>query len=68
MNIYSLDTFVNECREVISQDGDPVDRVELLVPAMYRLLSGDTGFLKPEHFKSNPDHQDYRVRSLIYDY
>jgi len=56
MNTYSLDNFVNECRGVISQDGDPVDRVELLVPAMYRLLNGDTGFLKPEHFKSDPDH------------
>jgi predicted metal-dependent enzyme (double-stranded beta helix superfamily) len=56
MSTYNLDSFVNECRDVMSLDGDPVDRVELLVPAMYRLLNGDTGFLKPEHFKSDPDH------------
>ena len=56
MPTYNLDSFVTECRDVMSLDGDPVDRVELLVPAMYRLLNGDTGFLKPEHFKSDPDH------------
>ena len=63
MNQFSLDNFVNECREVMSQDGDPIDRVERLVPSMYRLLKGDTGFLKPEHFISDPDHY---ARNAIY--
>jgi predicted metal-dependent enzyme (double-stranded beta helix superfamily) len=56
MSNYSLDNFINECREVMSPDADPIDRVELLVPSMYRLLNGDTGFLKPEHFTSDPEH------------
>ena len=56
MNDYTLESFIEECRQVMSRDGDPVDRVEQLVPSMYRLLNGDTGFLKAEHFTSDPDH------------
>lgn len=56
MNSYSLDHFVTECRALLAKDGDPADRVEQLVPAMYKLLKGDTGFLKPEHFISDPNH------------
>ena len=56
MNHYNLECFVEECRHVLSKDGEPVDRVEMLVSSMYRLLNGDTGFLRPEHFISDPDH------------
>ena len=56
MSHYDLESFIAECRNVLSQDGEPVDRVEMLVPAMYRLLNGDTGFLQPQHFISDPDH------------
>jgi len=63
MSNYSLDNFVKECGDVLSHDGDPVDRVEQLVPSMYRLLDGDTGFLNPEHFTSDPNHY---ARNAIY--
>ena len=56
MNTYTLDAFIDKCREVMSQDGDPVDRVEALVPSMFQLFHGDTAFLNPEHFVADPDH------------
>lgn len=56
MGDYNLTYFLDDCRTVLSKDGAPVDRVEMLVPAMCRLLSGDTSFLKPAHFNSDPDH------------
>jgi predicted metal-dependent enzyme (double-stranded beta helix superfamily) len=53
---YSLDQFVRESREVISCKLEPASSVEKIVPLMYKLLSGDKSFLKPEHFQSHPDH------------
>ena len=56
MSSYTLEQFVSECRDVLTHDGEPVDRVEQLVPSMFRLLNGNKDFLKPEHFVSDPDH------------
>ena len=53
---YSLEKFVEQCREVIRGDYPPAESVEKIVPLMYNLLSGDKSFLKPEHFQSDPDH------------
>ncbi len=56
MSNYSLDQFVGECREVINGNYLPAVSVEKIVPLMYKLLSGDKSFFKPEHFQSDPDH------------
>ena len=56
MSNYSLDQFVGDCRQVISSNHKPAISVEQIVPLMYKLLSGDRSFLKPEHFQSDPDH------------
>ena len=63
MSNYSLDQFVHECREIIREKFQPATSVEKIVPLMYRLLSGDKRFLKPEHFQSHPDHY---ARNAIY--
>ena len=56
MTNYSLDQFVQESRTVIANNYEPAVSVEKIVPLMYKLLSGDKRFLKPEHFQSHPDH------------
>jgi len=59
----TLDIFLRECREMITGSQYPVDCVEKIAPSMYRLLNSDKSFLKPEHFRSDPDHY---VRNAIY--
>lgn len=56
MSDYTLGSFVKECRDILSNRSEPASLVEALVPSMYNLLNGDTGFLKPEHFISDPTH------------
>ncbi|MFT5111465.1 MAG: putative metal-dependent enzyme (double-stranded beta helix superfamily) [Parasphingorhabdus sp.] len=56
MSHYSLDKFVRETRAVISGNYEPSVNVEKIVPLMFKLLSGDKSFLKPEHFQNHPDH------------
>jgi len=56
MPSYSLELFIQECRQVISANYAPAVNVEKIVPLMFKLLSGDKSFLKPEHFRSDPDH------------
>lgn len=63
MSNYTLDTFIRECREKIAGSDSPADCVENIAPSMYRLLNGDKSFLKPEHFRSDPDHY---ARNAIY--
>lgn len=59
----TLDLFVRECRERIAASRQPADCVEKIAPCMHRLLDGDKSFLKPEHFRSDPDHY---ARNAIY--
>ena len=63
MNTYTLDQFVTDCRQVIKENSEPSDRVSHIVSLMHQLLTGDTSFLKPEHFRSDPDHY---ARNAIY--
>ena len=63
MSIYSLEDFVADCRKVIEQHSEPATSVSHIVSLMHRLLTGDTSFLKPEHFRSDPDHY---ARNAIY--
>lgn len=56
MQTLTLETFIAETRRLLSEDGEPADRVEALTPVMYRLLAGDTSFLRPAHFRAEADH------------
>lgn len=56
MSEYSLDSFLQDCRAKSSACENPADCVQQIAPAMYNLLNGDTSFLKPEHFQTDPDH------------
>jgi len=60
---YTLEKFLDGCREKIKERPAPKDCVETLVPSMYRLLQGDRSFLRPEHLQSNPEHY---ARNAIY--
>ena len=55
---YDLRHFVDDCRETIARNHTPADCVRHIVPFMYKLLNGDKSFLKPEHFRSHPDHYE----------
>lgn len=63
MTNYTLDAFIDDCRQKISECQSPADCVEQITPIMYQLLNGDTSFLKPDHFRSDPDHY---ARNAIY--
>ena len=63
MTDYTLKTFIQECRGKISEGESPSDYVESIVPSMFRLLNGDTSFLKPEHFREDVEHY---ARNAIY--
>lgn len=56
MNRYTLQDFITECRTGIASCETPAQCVKKTVPPMSRLLNGDTGFLEPKHFQSDPDH------------
>jgi predicted metal-dependent enzyme (double-stranded beta helix superfamily) len=63
MNNYSLESFITECRDTINSGDCPADCVEAIIPSMYKLLTGDTSFLKPEHYVTDSDHYS---RNAIY--
>lgn len=63
MNDYTLDRFLAECRESIAKGQCPADYVEAIAPSMYKLLNGDQSFLRPEHYRTDPDHY---ARNAIY--
>jgi predicted metal-dependent enzyme (double-stranded beta helix superfamily) len=63
MNDYTLSNFVEESREVIKRHSTPAICVEKIVPLMRHLLLGDQSFLKPEHYRSDPDQY---ARNVIY--
>jgi len=59
----ALDCFITECRGVIARTTDAAERVTALAPLMVTLLQSGTGFLRPEHFREDPDHY---ARNAIY--
>ena len=63
MTDYNLETFIQECREKISSGEYPADHVEAIAPSMYKLLNGDTSFLNPEHYRTDPE---IYARNAIY--
>ena len=56
MTEYTLKRFIQNCRESISDSRSPADCVEKIAPSMHQLLNGDKSFLKPQHFRSEPEH------------
>jgi 3-mercaptopropionate dioxygenase len=63
MGHYGLDEFIADCHAVSAANADPADCVIAVAPLMERLLEGDRSFLRPAHFRSDPDHY---ARNAIY--
>jgi len=63
MSMYSLDRFLDECKAITARHHEPSSLVRNLAPLMKQLLATDRSFLRPEHFKSHPDHYN---RNAIY--
>ncbi len=58
-----LDSFIADCRACAAGHGEAADCVAAIAPKMLDLLRGDRAFLKPAHFRSDPDQY---ARNLIY--
>ena len=56
MSSYELEEFLSDTRAVIARAAEPADCVEAVAPLMFHLINGARDFLKPEHFRSEPDH------------
>lgn len=63
MSDYELDQFLAEARAAASGLQEPADCVEVVAPQLHRLINGPRDFLKPEHFRAEPDHY---ARNAIY--
>ena len=53
---YTLEVFVEDCREQISASQFPAKWVEKTAACVYRPLNGDRSFLEPKHSQSDPEH------------
>ena len=58
-----LESFIADCREAITRKADAADRVTDIAPLMLALLESAPQFLRPEHFREDPDHY---ARNAIY--
>ena len=56
MSGYGLEEFLTETRSAVARAGEPADCVEAVAPLLHRLINGPRDFLKPEHFRPDPDH------------
>ena len=65
MTDYTLEMFIQDCREKISDGRCPADCVESIAPSMYQLLNSDKSFLQPKHFRSDPEH--YARNAIFFD-
>jgi predicted metal-dependent enzyme (double-stranded beta helix superfamily) len=63
MSGYALDTFIADCDAAADAYCDPADCVQAVAPLMERLLESDRSFLKPAHFRSDPERY---ARNAIY--
>jgi predicted metal-dependent enzyme (double-stranded beta helix superfamily) len=54
----ALDRFIAGAQAVIEAHEEAAERVTLIAPLMRRLLESDKSFLKPHHFRSNPEHYE----------
>jgi predicted metal-dependent enzyme (double-stranded beta helix superfamily) len=56
MSHYGLEEFLAETRAAVAHSGEPADCVEAVAPLLHRLINGSRDFLKPEHFRPEPNH------------
>jgi predicted metal-dependent enzyme (double-stranded beta helix superfamily) len=54
----ALDQFIDGARDTVAQCKDAAERVDMIAPLMQSLLRSTDSFLKPEHFRSNPQHYE----------
>lgn len=54
----ALDRFISDAHDVITRHTDAAERVTTIAPLMRRLLDSDKSFLRPEHFRSNPERYE----------
>lgn len=59
----ALDRFIAECRDGAQCADEPADCVIALAPCMRDLLARTDTFLRPEHYRDDPDHY---ARNLVY--
>lgn len=60
---YTLDQFVGEMRSAAEKAPEPADAVAAIAPLLHRLLCGSRDFLKPEHFRADPEQYS---RNAVY--
>ncbi|HEY2618997.1 MAG TPA: hypothetical protein VGI78_16775, partial [Acetobacteraceae bacterium] len=53
-----LDRFLADAHGVIERHEDAADRVTAIAPLMRRPLDTDRSFLRPDHFRSNPQRYE----------
>lgn len=56
MTDYSLDAFIADTNDAVALSSEPADCVEAVAPLLHRLINGPRNFLKPGHFRTDPDH------------
>ena len=63
MSGYGLEEFIADCHAAAAAHCEPADCVVAAAPLMERLLESDRSFLKPAHFRSDPERY---ARNAIY--
>lgn len=63
MNSPTLQNFIDACVSSAAEHPRPADAVDAIAPHMQALLADAESFLRPEHFRSDPEHY---ARNAIY--
>ena len=59
----TLEAFIADCRARAARATHPAVAVEAIAPAMHAFVRGAERFLRPEHYRADPDHY---ARNAIY--
>ena len=60
----ALDTFIANATAPTRRSAEPADCVMAVAPLMLELIERASGFLEPQHYRSDPNHY---ARNLVYD-
>ena len=60
----ALEAFIANATAATRRSADPADCVLAVAPLMLELIERASGFLEPQHYRSDPDHY---ARNLVYD-
>lgn len=63
MSEYTLEDFMAQTRAAVARAVESADCVEAVAPLLHRLINGSHKFLRPEHYRVDPDHY---ARHVIY--